>query len=292
MIIGLLAVAAAATCMGIMPTFQKQVLLDGLPMNSLMVYTNGIISLVSLGMALLKKRSLKATPIQFIQSVLMGTVGMLITAVLLNTAYLYLPVGMAIMLNFLYPSVVCIVMGTVFKQGFTKLQLGAIVCSIAGMIFLAGKGGDVNTLGIVCALVSAFTYGGYLIANEKGPANDLPIETKLFYVSLPGTVLFGILAPLTGTLAAPAQPSGWLYVLASGLFTVGGYFLMMYGISLLGASTSAFVSMLEPIVSVAFSTIWFGDPVTVGVAVGGLLVLSSILLIAIDGSKKAKAAAE
>ena len=39
---------------------------------------------------------------------------------------------MAIMLNFLYPSVVCIVMGTVFKQGFTKLQLGAIVCSIAG----------------------------------------------------------------------------------------------------------------------------------------------------------------
>ena len=285
MIIGLLAVAAAATCMGIMPTFQKQVLLDGLPMNSLMVYTNGIISLVSLGMALLKKRSLKATPIQFIQSVLMGTVGMLITAVLLNTAYLYLPVGMAIMLNFLYPSVVCIVMGTVFKQGFTKLQLGAIVCSIAGMIFLAGKGGDVNTLGIVCALVSAFTYGGYLIANEKGPANDLPIETKLFYVSLPGTVLFGILAP-------PAQPSGWLYVLASGLFTVGGYFLMMYGISLLGASTSAFVSMLEPIVSVAFSTIWFGDPVTVGVAVGGLLVLSSILLIAIDGSKKAKAAGE
>ena len=264
MIIGLLAVAAAATCMGIMPTFQKQVLLDGLPMNSLMVYTNGIISLVSLGMALLKKRSLKATPIQFIQSVLMGTVGMLITAVLLNTAYLYLPVGMAIMLNFLYPSVVCIVMGTVFKQGFTKLQLGAIVCSIAGMIFLAGKGGDVNTLGIVCALVSAFTYGGYLIANEKGPANDLPIETKLFYVSLPGTVLFGILA----------------------------YFLMMYGISLLGASTSAFVSMLEPIVSVAFSTIWFGDPVTVGVAVGGLLVLSSILLIAIDGSKKAKAAGE
>ena len=87
-------------------------------------------------------------------------------------------------------------------------------------VFPGGEGSDVNTLGIVCALVSAFTYGGYLIANEKGPANDLPIETKLFYVSLPGTVLFGILAPLTGTLAAPAQLSGWLYVLASGLFTV------------------------------------------------------------------------
>ncbi|RGF79563.1 hypothetical protein DXA70_02810 [Faecalibacterium sp. OF04-11AC] len=42
-------------------------------------------------------------------------------------------------------------------------------------VFPGGEGGDVNTLGIVCALVSAFTYGGYLIANGKGPANDLLI---------------------------------------------------------------------------------------------------------------------
>lgn len=78
--------------------------------------------------------------------------------------------------------------------------------------------------------------------------------------------------------------------LGSGLFTVGGYFLMMFGISRMGASTAAFVSMLEPIVSLVFGTIWFGDPVTLGIAVGGLLVLASILLIAIDGSNKAKAA--
>ena len=131
--------------------------------------------------------------------------------------------------------------------------------------------------------------GAYLIANEKGPANALPIETKLFYVSLPVTVLFGVLAPVTGTLAAPAGSGvGWLYVLGSGLFTVGGYFLMMYGIGKMGASTAAFVSMLEPIVSVVFGTLWFHDPVTIGVAVGGVLVLTSILLIAVDGSRKAR----
>lgn len=46
-------------------------------------------------------------------------------------------------------------------------------------------------------------------------------------------------------------------MLGAGLFNVGGYFLMMYGISRMGASTAAFVSMLEPIVSVVFGTIWF-----------------------------------
>ncbi len=290
MLIGILSVAGAATLLGLMPTFQKQVMVDGLPMNSLMLYTNLIITLVSLGMALLKKRSLKARPIQMIQAVLMGTVGMLLTALLLNTSYLYLPVGMAIMLNFLYPTVVCVVMGTVFRQGFTRLQLAAVASSIVGMLFLAGKGGDVQTIGIVAALCSAFTYGGYLIANEKGPANQLPIETKLFYVSLPGTLLYAVLAPATGTLAAPSQPAGWLYVLASGLFTVGGYFLMMYGIGRMGASTSAFVSMLEPIVSTVFGTVWFHDPVTLGMAAGGVLVLVSILLIAVDGYRKAQKA--
>ena len=86
MLVGIFAVAGAATLLGIMPSLQKQVLVDGLPMNSLMAYTNLIITLVSLGMALLKKRSLRARPVQAIQAVLMGTVGMLLTALLLNNA--------------------------------------------------------------------------------------------------------------------------------------------------------------------------------------------------------------
>lgn len=291
MVIGIIAVAGAATLLGIMPSLQKQVLVDGLPINSLMFYTNLIITLVSMVMGIIKKRSFKARPIQAAQAVIMGSVGMLLTAVLLNTSYLYLPVGMAIMLNFLYPTVVCIVMGTVFKQGFSRLQLAAIASSIVGMLFLAGTGGDLEMIGILAAAASAFTYGGYLIANEKGPANELPLEVKLFYVSLPGTILYAVLAPVTGSLMpAPGGISGWLCVLGSGLFTSGGYFLMMYGISRLGASTSAFVSMLEPIVSAVVGTLWFRDPLTVGMVVGGILVVVSIFLIALDGSQKAKAA--
>ncbi len=84
------------------------------------------------------------------------------------------------MLNFLYPSIVCIVMGIVFKEGFSKYQIAAIVVSVIGMGFLTGAGGNMPMIGIVLAVASAFVYGGYLIANEKGPANELPIEVKLF----------------------------------------------------------------------------------------------------------------
>ena len=165
--------------------------------------------------------------------------------------------------------------------------------SITGMAFLTGAGGKMPVIGIVTAIASSLTYGGYLIANEKGPANDLPIEAKLFYVSLPGTVIFAVLSAATGTLQAPAGGlSGWaLLIGGSGLFTVSGYFLMMYGISRLGASTAAFVSMLEPIVSVVFGTIWFDDPVTLGIVAGGCLVVTSILFITFDGFLKSRAQA-
>lgn len=290
MVAGFLFVAISATCLGIMPSFQKQVLIDGLPVNSLMLFINLIITIVSLIVGLARKRSFKASKVQVIQALLMGLFGLTITALLLNYSFLYLPVATTTMLNFLYPSIVCIVMGTVFKEGFTKYQIMAVAASVIGMIFLTGAGGDMPVIGIVYAVASAFVYGGYLIANEKGPANELPIEVKLFYVSLPGTVLYCFIAPMTGTLELPAKSMDMVYVVLVGLFHVGGYFFMMYGISKLGAAIASFVSMLEPIVSVIFSTIWFRDPVTVGIAAGGGLVILSILLIAIDGMKKEKSA--
>lgn len=288
--IGFCCVAGAATLLGILPTIQKQLMMNGLPLSGLMFYTNLTITVFCLVMALVKKSSLKATGAQVVQALLMGVFGMLLTAVLLNISYMYLPVGTTIMLNFLYPTIVCVIMGTVFKAGFSKLQILAICASVLGMVFLTGGGGELSATGVVLAIASAFTYGIYLVANEKGPVNDLPIEVKLFYVSLPATLVFAVVAPATDALCAPPGGlMGWILAIGgSGMFTVGGYFLMMYGISRMGASTASFVSMLEPVVSVVFGTIWFKDPVTVGIVAGGILIISGILFITIDGYQKAK----
>lgn len=288
---GILAVVGSATLLGIMPSMQKQLLVDGLPMSSMMFFTNLIISLVTFLACKLRGRSLRVSKPQIVQTVLMGLLGMVATALLINTAYLYMPVGTVTMIHFLYPTVVCIVMGTLFKNGFSKFQIAAILVSIAGMFFLTGKNGSLPAIGILLAACSSLTYGSYLIANEKGPANDLPLEVKLFYVSLPGTLLFAVLAPATHSLAFPSSPASWFQlIVCSGLSTVAGYFLMMFGIQRLGASTASFLSMLEPVVSVVFGTIWFSDPVTVGVVAGSLLILSSVALITLDSARKEKAA--
>lgn len=289
MLLGIICVAGTATILGIMPTIQKQIMLNGLPLNSLMLFTNLTLAIICLIIILIKKRSFRVSKKQLVQSLLIGILGVLLTGLFLNSSYLYLPVGTTIMLNFLYPTIVCIAMGTIFKAGFTKLQVTAIAASILGMVFLTGGGGDMPVRGVVLAIASAFTYATYLILNEKGEANELPIEVKLFYASLPSAAAFAVIAPATGSFALPADAVQWLMVIGgSGMFTACGYFLMIFGVGRLGASTAAFVSMLEPIVSVVFGTLWFKDPVTVGMTIGGGLVMVSILLITIDGYQKSK----
>lgn len=287
--LGILAVLSAATIMGIMPSMQKQLMLDGLPTNSLLFLTNLVVSISTLLVILLQKQSLKLTKSQAIQVTIMGLGGMGLTAFLVNTAYLHLPVGTVTMLHFVYPTVVCIVMGTLFKAGFSKLQIAAIVVSMAGMVLLAGQGGNLSVFGIVLAIASAFSYAFYMIANEKGPANDLPLAVKLFYVSTAGTIFFGIYAGATGTLAVPATIGGIAQlVVCSGLGTTVSFFLMMAGVRRLGASTSSFLSMAEPVVSVIFGTLWFRDPVTAAIVAGSVLVLTSVCFITLDSARKNK----
>lgn len=289
MLLGFIFVAVGASCFGILPTFQKTLTTGGLSMDSLLFFTDLIMTLVALCMIILQKRSLRVKPLAGIAAFSMGIFGLLLTPILLNYSYFVLPVGTAIMLNFLYPSLVCIVMGTVFHGGFSKLQALAIALSIIGMAFLTGAGGNMDTRGLILAAASAFTYGIYFIANEKGPANDMETEVKFFYASLPGTLFFSAKILASGSLATPTTGGDWvLLIVGSGIMSVGAYFLIMNGIELMGAATASFVSMLEPIVSIVFSTIWFHDPVTLGIIAGGGLVLVSILFITIDGYQKAK----
>ena len=169
--------------------------------------------------------------------------------------------------------------------------IGSGIMVLTGIVIgLTDKNGALPAKGILLAVTSAFTYGSYLIANEKGPANQMALEVKLFYVSLPGTLLFAVLAPATGNLATPSSLASWLQLIFfSGLATVTGYFLMMFGIQRLGASTASFLSMLEPVVSVVFGTLWFSEQITEGIVVGSLLVLTSVCFITLDGARKEKA---
>lgn len=289
MLQGVAAIVLYAVLSGIVPVFQKQLVADGLPVFSMMLFNALTMEVSTLVIAALRHHSVKVTRRQFWQAMLMGPCGTFVITAMLNYAYQYITVGTATMIHYFYPTVTCLIMGTVFRQKFSKLQVSAIVISLAGMIFLAGKSGSFSPIGVALALGSAILYGGYLVANEKGPVNDLPLEVKMFYTSLPSLLVVSVLAPATGNLALPSGLISWAMLLACTL--IGALlcsFLFLFGIKRLGASTASFLSMICPVVSVVVSTIWFHDPITVGIVVGSILVLLSGVLITMDKARRAQ----
>lgn len=291
MIQGVLALVVSSIITGIVPTLQKQIVAEGLPIFSMMFFNCTTVELGSFLISRFRGHSLRIERKQLIQALLMGPAGTFLITAMLNYAYQYMPVGTAQMIHYFYPTVTCIIMGTIFRQGFSKLQLTAVALSLGGMFMLAGKSGEIAPMGIVLAFGSAVIYGGYMVANEKGSINELPLEVKMFYTSLPSLLIIGTLAPATGNFVLPHSPKIWLLVLfCSGIGGLLGSFLLLFGIKKLGASTASFLSMINPIVSVVVSTIWFHDPVTVGIVAGSVLVLTSTFLTTVDSARKEKKA--
>ncbi len=290
MIQGVFAAVLSSIISGIVPTFQKQIVSDGLPIFSMMLFNCGTIELCTFLIAKFRGHSLKVSRKQFLQALSIGPLGTFLLTALLNYSYQYMSVGTATMIYNFYPTVTCILMAVVFKQGLSKLKVGAILVSLAGMVFLTGKGGEIAPVGIILALGAALFYSIYLVGNDKGSLNELPLEVKMFYTSLPSLVIVSIMAPATHNLALPATPAAWAQVLFCSIMgaLVGG-FLLLVGIQRLGATTASFLTILNPIVSVVVSTIWFHDAVTVNMVVGSVLILSSACLITLDSARQNKA---
>lgn len=278
---GIISVVISAVLLGVIPVIQKQLLVTGLSNYTMFLYTDIVILLFNFGISRIKRHSLRIKPCQILQCMAIALMGQLLTGIFLSISYMHTSVAVSTMVNFLYPSIVCVVVGIFIKKRLSKLQISAIICSIVGMAALMGIKGTVSPVGAGMALLSAFTYSAYLILGDMGCAKDLPVDVKMVYIGPTAMTGYIILCLLSGNPLVPQMSAeNWLLMLGgSGFFSALSAFLILYGVKILGATTASFISILEPITSVAVGTIWFGDAIGSGTIIGGLLLLSSILLI-------------
>ena len=285
MVQGIVCVAGASLLFGIMPSANKFVMLSGMSAQCLTFYIQVMICLASLVIARIKRYSVCVTRPQLVHLLLLGAVGMGITTFLVNTAVMLIPVGLATVLHFLYPTIVAVAMVVIFGQRMSRYKLMAIACSICGMLLITNLkgGGEIQWGGILLALTSSLTYSFYMISNEKGEINSLPLIVKLIYSSMGSGVLFGVISAGGGSVSAPAGIPAFLMLLVCGLGSLGAYYLITAGIQRIGASVASFVNMLEPVTSVVVSAVAYQERPSLIMLLGMILILTSVFLVAMDG---------
>jgi DME family drug/metabolite transporter len=163
------------------------------------------------------------------------------------------------------------------------LVLALLMALGGGATVILGSGGvDITALGIVLAVLCSFAYTGYLIAADRVAKRSAPMTTGLWVAA--GASLANLTFALaSGTWTLPSGTMAPLRVFAMGAFTAGAFVCMIASLQRIGAVRNGIIGVLEPLTVAVLAALFLGEPITVSVVFGGVLILGAGALATVTG---------
>ena len=187
---------------------------------------------------------------------------------------------------YLNPTLVLALGALLFKRKVTSRQLIALGVSYCGVLVVFGH--EVTLLGAHVALgaglvfASAISYAVYMVYSGE----EVKRLGALRLTGLASTVAcllcivqFLVLRPLEAA-GSVAPEVVWLSVLNATLCTFAPVLMVMMAIERIGATLSAQIGMVGPLSTILMGVVILGEPFTMWIAAGTVLVLSGIWLLA------------
>lgn len=211
---------------------------------------------------------------------------------LYSAAYFFsiylLNVSVAMVLLYMYPTIVAVSSIFVFKERLTIKIVSALIITIFGMVLtlnLLNNGiGQVSPLGLLFSLIAAVGAAWYSIYVKKLSAKYHP-STINFYGLLFTIFGYGILSLFSlhnGFLSSQEL----IGAVAMALPYVGGLLLFAIGVSYLSPSFASIFGSTEPVFGAIMAVIFLGEVITVSQIFGIILIFSAIIILELPLKKK------
>ena len=197
----------------------------------------------------------------------------------------YISASLERLILYLTPTLVLAMGALLFKRRVSARQLIALGVSYCGVLLVFGHeatlAGAQVALGAVLVFASAVSYAAYLVysGEEVRRLGALRLTGAATTVACVLCIAqFLLLRPLSAAAVAPQVI--WLSVLNATLCTFAPVLLVMMAIERIGATLAAQTGMVGPLSTILMSVVILGEPFTVWIAAGTLLVLAGIWLLA------------
>ena len=193
----------------------------------------------------------------------------------------YISASLERLILYLNPTLVLLLSWLFYRQRISWRQMTGMAISYAGVVLVFGheitaQGSDA-AWGAFLVFSSATTYALYLVYSGEMVRRLGAIRL----VGLASTVAclccilqFVLLRPLTLEHVAPEVM--WLSLINATVCTVAPVLMVMMAIERIGASMTAQTGMVGPISTILMGVLILGEPFTVWVAAGTVLVLAGI----------------
>lgn len=204
-----------------------------------------------------------------------------------------LAAGTFSVLFYTYPVMVAL-LSLLFGERLPAYGWLALALTLVGIVltvpdFGAGFSGA-SGQGVLLALLNALIVAVYFIINNRLLRGHTALASASAW-AITGACLVFVVVALFRPVSAPDTPVIWLHLLAlAGFCTVMPVFALTNGLQKLGASRAAILSTVEPLLTMAFAALFLGEQMQPVQLAGGVLILSSVLLLQLPRTPVEKAA--
>ncbi|KKX56119.1 DMT family transporter [Brevibacillus borstelensis] len=285
---GVLYVFASAAGFGVMSIFAIYAYEAGASVSTLLFLRFLLAALLFFVWMAVKREPLRISRQQGLALFCLGGVLYTLQSLSFFSSVQYIPASMAALLLYTFPVYVAVLNYFVNKEALRKQTIGAMALSLAGLVLVLGLSFDgIQPLGVGLALAAAVLYSVYFIVGNRVVTGLSPYVTSA-YVSLFAAISTFGLALKDGGPALNFSGQGWLalggIVLFSTILAMGCLFR---GIQLIGSTRASVLSTLEPVVTIGFSALLFGERLGWLQMLGGFAVLLGAVLIVRSQNRQA-----
>jgi drug/metabolite transporter (DMT)-like permease len=226
--------------------------------------------------------------------VVFGVTGVAFVQWLYFVAIHRLPIGIALLIQYLAPLIVALWARYVFHAPVRRRIWLALALALAGLSLIVEVWGGrlaLDGLGVAAAIAAAGAYALYILMAEHAVARRDPISVACYGFLFAALFWFLVQplwkfplgrldesASLLGNLAEVSVPA-WLLV---GFLIVGGtmasFGLIISALRHIPATRVGIVAMLEPVAATVVAWAWLGEELGPEQLAGGAVVLAGIVL--------------
>jgi drug/metabolite transporter (DMT)-like permease len=292
--LGYLMVAIAATLFAVNGTVSKVVLGSGLSSLELtQIRSTGAAAGLLVFLLLFARARLRVGRRELLVLVVFGITGVAFVQWLYFVAIKHLPVGIALLIQFLAPLFVALFARFVYHERIRSriwVALGLCIWGLAVIVELWG-GLAFSTVGITAALAASFALTAYILMAERERRHRDPVSLS-FYGFLFAALFWAIVQPLwkfpwevlgdtvslQGNLEEHTAPVWLLVAFIVVLGTMVTFSLLTGALRHIPATRASIVATLEPVIATAIAWLWLGEAFGTAQLIGGAVVLAGIFL--------------
>lgn len=289
---GIFYAAISSASFGFSPLFSIGLLAAGLSNFDVLSYRWLVAGIVLMIYAGCKKKTLRLNSFDEFRKIILLSALRSITSVTLLIGYANISSGIASTINFMYPVVVALCMMIFFGEKKSPMDMSAIAVSIFGVYLLASgdsliiEGGN-TTLGLICSIISAFSFAAYYIVMKQMKADKIEVVKFTTWMMLFSAFYFIVCAfLLDGKLTVVTGGKEWMFILGLGLWsTMVSNFTGVKAVRRIGPTLTSILGALQPLTAVILGCIFLHEHLYFKSLVGITLILVAVTVVVMHQKK-------